>query len=141
MRHSRHSPARRYAPARTHRYNREMTREEVWEINLASRRVLVRNGLLPREFALSDKQWLVAELIALGLSYKQIAERSGIAAATVKGYASHPEGIYKLLGVGSQGELIRYWVVNVEGLLKCPKCRSTLPGVLNSAQDAETPAP
>lgn len=90
-------------------------------------KVLALRGLLPREYALPPKKRRIAELLAAGLAPKQIAIEMKLSLGTVKTYLA--ANIYPSMGVHSAGELIRYWILNVEFRGGCPSCRNQAQGV------------
>lgn len=61
---------------------------------------------------LHPRERQICELVAQGLAHKETAARLGITCGTVKQVLSTK--IFPKLGLSSQAELIRYWIMNVE---------------------------
>ncbi len=59
----------------------------------------------PQEAKFSPVQWLIAQLVACGLSDKEIAHLLSISASTVK---AHNNKTMRALGLMRRGQLVRY---------------------------------
>ena len=59
----------------------------------------------PQPTKFSPVQWLIAQLVACGLSDKEIAHMLGISASTVK---AHNNKTMRALGLMRRGQLVRY---------------------------------
>lgn len=65
----------------------------------------------PNAIRFSPRQWLIAQLVACGLSDKEIASIVGVAVSTVK---VHISGILRLIGVWRRAQLVRFMLESGE---------------------------